>query len=57
MDKQKALEHLITKGYDAYSENGVVMVKCSSLAVRKAVQAELDSIGYKCSYGFKLTQS
>ena len=53
MSKDKAVEYLISKGYDAYLEDGVVMVRINDMRRIKKVHNELKTIGYDSSFGFK----
>lgn len=51
-EKDKAVEHLKKLGYNAYNEDGVVMVRSCDRGIVKKVKDELKKIGYDCSYGF-----
>ncbi len=52
-DKDNALQHLKELGFDAYSDNGVVMVRCKDQKTAKSAHEELMKLDYRCSFGFK----
>ncbi len=57
MDKQKALKHFITLGYDAEIKDGILYVNYDSShdpeAFCEFVDKEIQKIGYRTSYGIK----
>lgn len=53
MTSEQARDHLESKGYHAFVENGVVMIKSEDRNDFDVVLSILKKIGYDCSAGWK----
>ena len=53
MEKDAAVQALCQKGYQAYNDKGVVMIRLPSYStsIEKAIRNYLQEIGYHCSFG------